>query len=117
MEKILVPINGLSQGMFIESRDEVNAVLLFIHGGPGMPEFWLTRRYPTGLAEIFTVAWWEQRGAGLSFSREIPPDTMTVEQFIGASDLRGECEPDAVMGRVRPAPRRCGRFAPSDAFG
>lgn len=82
MEKIHVPINGLSQGMFIESRDEANPVLLFIHGGPGMPEFWLTRRYPTGLAEIFTVVWWEQRGAGLSFSRDIPPDTMTVEQFI-----------------------------------
>jgi pimeloyl-ACP methyl ester carboxylesterase len=68
--------------MFIESRDEANPVLLFIHGGPGMPEFWLTRRYPTGLAEIFTVVWWEQRGAGLSFHPDIPPDTMTVEQFI-----------------------------------
>ena len=82
MVKLDIPINGVSQGMFIEGRDEANPVLLFMHGGPGMPEFWLTRRYPTGLAEIFTVVWWEQRGAGLSFSPAIPPDTMTVEQFI-----------------------------------
>jgi len=28
------------------------------------------------------VVWWEQRGAGLSYSRGIPPETMTLEQFI-----------------------------------
>lgn len=68
--------------MFIESRDEGRPVLLFVHGGPGMPEFWLTQRYPTGLAELFTVVWWEQRGAGLSYSSAIPPETMRVEQFV-----------------------------------
>ncbi|HET9974430.1 MAG TPA: alpha/beta hydrolase [Streptosporangiaceae bacterium] len=30
----------------------------------------------------FTVAWWEQRGAGLSYRPGIPPETMTLEQFI-----------------------------------
>ncbi len=81
-EKIRVEINGVEQGMFIRSRDRRNPVLLFVHGGPGMPEYWLTQRYPTGLEDHFTVVWWEQRGAGLSYTSEIAPDTMTVEQFI-----------------------------------
>jgi pimeloyl-ACP methyl ester carboxylesterase len=81
-EKIHVTINGVEQGMFIKSKDSANPVLLFLHGGPGMPEYWLTQRYPTGLEEDFTVVWWEQRGAGLSYSAAIPPETMSAEQFV-----------------------------------
>ena len=81
-EKIRVNINGMEQGMFIKSRDIHNPVLLFVHGGPGMPEYWLTQRYPTGLEDYFTVVWWEQRGAGLSYNPDIPAETMTAEQFV-----------------------------------
>jgi len=81
-EKTFVAINGVEQGMFIKSKDSKNPVLLFVHGGPGMPEYWLTDHYPTGLEELFTVVWWEQRGAGLSYSAEIAPETMTAEQFV-----------------------------------
>ena len=81
-EKILVDINGIKQGMFIKSKDVNHPVLLFVHGGPGMPEYWLTQSYPTGLENFFTVVWWEQRGAGLSYSPDIPPETMTAEQFV-----------------------------------
>jgi len=81
-EKIWVNINGVKQGMFIISKAANNPVLLFVHGGPGMPEYWLTERYPTGLENDFTVVWWEQRGAGLSYSPDIPQETMTYEQFI-----------------------------------
>jgi pimeloyl-ACP methyl ester carboxylesterase len=81
-EKVFVDINDVEQGMFIKGRDINNPVLLFVHGGPGMPEYWLTQRYPTGLEDYFTVVWWDQRGAGLSYSPNIPPETMTAEQFI-----------------------------------
>ena len=79
-EKVFVSINGMRQGMFIQSKDPAHPVLLFLHGG--MPEYFLTERYPTGLENDFTVAWWEQRGAGLSYGPGIPPETMTLEQFI-----------------------------------
>lgn len=82
VEKCLVRINGVDQGMFIESSAPGQPVLLFLHGGPGMPEYWLTQRYPTGLGGSFTVAWWEQRGTGLSYRRGIPPRSMTAEQFV-----------------------------------
>ena len=79
-EKVFADINGVRQGMFIQSTDAAHPVLLFMHGG--LPEYFLTERYPTGLENDFTVAWWEQRGAGLSYSRGIPPESMTMEQFI-----------------------------------
>lgn len=79
-EKIHVNINGMEQGMFIRSKNATNPVLLYLHGG--LPEHFLTRKYPTGLEDYFTVAWWEQRGSGLSYSADIPRATMTLEQMI-----------------------------------
>jgi pimeloyl-ACP methyl ester carboxylesterase len=79
-EKVFVNINGVEQGMFIMSKDVTHPVLLFLHGG--MPDYFLTQKYPTGLEEYFTVVWWEQRGSGLSYSTDIPPETMAVEQLI-----------------------------------
>ena len=80
--KVRTVINGLEQGMFLQVREPGSPVLLFLHGGPGMPEFWLTQRHPTRLHEAFTVAWWEQRGAGLSYRPDTPRESMNVEQFI-----------------------------------
>ena len=79
-EKIYIDINGVKQGMFIKSKDVNNPVLLYLHGG--MPDYFLTERYPTGLEDDFTVVWWEQRGVGLSYSPDIPRETITSEQMI-----------------------------------
>ena len=81
-EKVFVDVDGVRQGMFIKSRDVSHPVLLFLHGGPGMPEYFLDRTHPTGLENDFTVCWWEQRGAGLSYSSDVPPESMTTEQLI-----------------------------------
>jgi pimeloyl-ACP methyl ester carboxylesterase len=77
-EKMYVTINGVEQGMFIKSKDTGNPVLLYLHGG--MPDYFLTNKYPTGLEDYFTVVWWEQRGSGMSYRADIPP--VTVEQLI-----------------------------------
>jgi pimeloyl-ACP methyl ester carboxylesterase len=79
-EKIYVDINGVKQGMILQSRDPKNPVLLILHGG--MPEYILTEKYPTGLENDFTVVWWEQRGAGISYSPDIPKESITQEQLI-----------------------------------
>ena len=79
-EKVFVNINGVKQGMFIMSKDATHPVLLFLHGG--LPDTFLTQKYPTGLEDYFTVVWWEQRGSGISYSADIPAETMTVEQMI-----------------------------------
>jgi pimeloyl-ACP methyl ester carboxylesterase len=79
-EKIHVSINGVEQGMFIKGKDSSNPVLLYLHGG--MPDYFLTERYPTGLDEDFVVVWWEQRGSGLSFSPDMAPESLTAEQVV-----------------------------------
>lgn len=81
-EKIHVNINGTGQGMFIMGRDIGNPVLLFLHGGTAMPEYFLKQYYPTDLEQYFTVCWWDRRGAGLSYTSDIPMETMTLEQSI-----------------------------------
>jgi pimeloyl-ACP methyl ester carboxylesterase len=81
-EKIFVKINGIEQGMFLQSENIENPVLLFLHGGPGSPEIAFTGQYPTGLDKIFTVCWWEQRGSGMSYNRSITKHEMTIEQMI-----------------------------------
>ena len=79
-EKIFVNINGAQQGMFIQSRDPANPVLLFLHGG--LPEYFLTQRYPTGLENLFTVCWWEQRGSGLSDDANQSAQALTLDQAV-----------------------------------
>jgi pimeloyl-ACP methyl ester carboxylesterase len=81
-ERVTVEIGGIPQSMIIQSVDPANPVLLFLHGGPGMTEFFMEQDYPTGLERHFTMVWWEQRGAGMSFSADIPPETMTTDQMI-----------------------------------
>ena len=80
-EKVHVRINGVDQGMIIRSRDMSHPVLLFVHGGPGMPGYVLEQKYPTRLEDDFTVVWWDQRGAGLSHDG-VPRASMTREQFV-----------------------------------
>lgn len=79
-EKVHVDINGALQGMFIKSKNVRNPVLLYLHGG--MPDYFLTQRYPTGLEDVFTVVWWEQRGSGLSYHPDMAPDSVNPEQLV-----------------------------------
>ncbi len=103
-EKIFVQIGGVKQGMFIQSKDSTNPVLLYLHGG--IPEYFLTKKYPTGLEDCFTVVWWDQRGAGLSYNADIPEESMTLGQMISDTKevtnyLRKRFEQDKIylMGR------------------
>jgi pimeloyl-ACP methyl ester carboxylesterase len=79
-EKIKVKIGGVEQGMFIKSKNTRSPVLLYLHGG--IPDYFLTQRYPTGLEEDFTVVWWDQRGSGLSYDSDMPPETVNLEQLV-----------------------------------
>lgn len=67
-EKVFVTIGGVRQGMFIRTRNADNPVLLFLHGGPGFPNYFLFEKYNPGLEDFFTVCYREQRGGGLSWS-------------------------------------------------
>ena len=77
-----ININGLNQKMIIRGRDSTKPVLLYLHGGPGDPEFPFVHQFNPGIEDMFVVCYWDQRGAGLSYSKNIPPETMTLSQFV-----------------------------------
>ena len=83
-EKNKIEIGGIQQGFFIRAEDPKNPVILFLHGGPGTPvlPFITSFESPERLEKYFTVCYWDQRGAGMSFSRSIDPATITAKQMV-----------------------------------
>lgn len=79
-EKGFINIRGGKLGFFIKGKNKDNPVLLYLHGG--MPDYCLTQQYPTGLDEIFTVVWLEQRGAGLSYNARTIDKPTTMDDLI-----------------------------------
>jgi hypothetical protein len=65
-------IGGVPQGMIIRGENIKNPVLLYVHGGPGAPSFPIVKNELRKLEKIFTICYWEQRGAGMSYSGNIP---------------------------------------------
>jgi pimeloyl-ACP methyl ester carboxylesterase len=81
-ELVFPEINGIRQAMLIRTRDRNNPVLLYLHGGPGdslIPCAYVATR---DLVNRFTVVYWDQRGTGLSYRKDLPSDTFTIRQFI-----------------------------------
>jgi len=79
-------LGGLEQWVMIRGENVANPTLIVLHGGPGMSETAFLRTFNAALEKAFTVVYWDQRGAGRSFSRRIPRSSMTVEQFIADLD-------------------------------
>lgn len=75
-------LNGSRQYMTIRSDNTDNPVIFYIHGGPGIPELPLIKYYNQELEKHFTIVYWEQRGAGISYSKNIPDSAYTISQFI-----------------------------------
>src|SRR5205807_10213735 len=80
-----VRLGGVDQWIQIRGHDRTKPVLLFLHSGPGFPEMPFSH-VNSELENEFVVVHWDQRGAGKSYSSEIPESSMNVEQFI--SDTR-----------------------------
>ena len=81
-EKLWVDIGGVRQGMFLRGRSKDNPVLLFLHGGPGMPEYFLAEKKNAALEDKFTVCYWEQRGAGLSYQDGMSGADITADHLV-----------------------------------
>ena len=83
-EKAWVEINNVKQGMFIRSENPENPVVLYLHGGPGVPllQFISYLEKSERLEKYFTVCYWDQRGAGMTYSKSTDPSTMTLDQMV-----------------------------------
>jgi pimeloyl-ACP methyl ester carboxylesterase len=72
--------------MIIRGADSTKPVMLYLHGGPGSPEIAFLKETNTKLEKDFVMVYWEQRGAGKSYSNNMPPESMNLSQLI--SDTR-----------------------------
>jgi pimeloyl-ACP methyl ester carboxylesterase len=68
-EKGFVTIGGIPQWVTIRGDDRQNPVLLILHGGPGAALSTLSYALFRPVEGVFTVAHWDQRGAGRTFGR------------------------------------------------
>lgn len=82
VQKEYITIDTQSVGMVLLSKNIDNPVLLVCGGGPGIPEYLLESLYPSCLADLFTVCYFDYRGTGLSFSKNINAADMVTELFI-----------------------------------
>jgi pimeloyl-ACP methyl ester carboxylesterase len=84
VEKSFIEIGGIRQGFFIRTENPDNPIILFLHGGPGSPELPMLIPYEVSerLEKYFTVCYWDERGAGMSFNNSIDPATMTTIQMV-----------------------------------
>jgi len=80
-ELIKLPIGGVEQWLLIRTANTENPVFFFLHGGPGAGEMPLLRYFNNELEQYFTVVTWDQRGAGKSNSRDIPPHSINLDQL------------------------------------
>ncbi|HEY7574844.1 MAG TPA: alpha/beta hydrolase [Thermoanaerobaculia bacterium] len=85
-----VDLGVFPQWILIRGAHRSAPVLLFLHGGPGMPAMYLAHAFSRELESRFVVAHWDRLGAGKSFAPGIPPAAMSVEREI--SDARELCE-------------------------
>ena len=76
-----VTLGGLGQTIHIWGTKNENPVILFLHGGPGVPNRHDMAKDGFGLTDDFTVVAWDQRGTGGSYFG-CDPESLTLEQLI-----------------------------------
>ncbi len=73
---------GFRQSVLVRSRDMERPILLFLHGGPGMPFTPFSPQFDEALLNDFTIVHWDQPGTGKSYSSAITPATLTTDRVI-----------------------------------
>ncbi len=77
-----VRLGGADQWILIRGHDRNKPVLLFLHGGPGMPAMFLAHAFQRELEHDFVVVHWDRRGAGRSFEAAQPLESLTVRRTL-----------------------------------
>jgi pimeloyl-ACP methyl ester carboxylesterase len=75
-------IGGVEQWLLIRGADTSKPILLFLHGGPGMPSMFLAHAFERELEKHFVVVQWDRRGAGKSYDAGKDVASINVRQVL-----------------------------------
>jgi pimeloyl-ACP methyl ester carboxylesterase len=78
-----IVLGGARQWILLRGHDVEKPLMLFLHGGPGMPAMYLAHDFQRKLERDFVVVHWDRRGAGKSYSAGADPATLTVRRTLG----------------------------------
>ena len=76
-----ITLGGMKQTIHIWGTRKENPVVLFLHGGPGVPNRHGMAVRHMDLLDDFTIVAWDQRGTGGSYFG-CDPKTLTLDQLI-----------------------------------
>jgi pimeloyl-ACP methyl ester carboxylesterase len=77
-----IELNGVRQKVLIKSNDLNNPVLLWLHGGPGTSEMFITHHCMDNLINFFTIVHWGQRGTALSYNDRIRSTDVSFDKIF-----------------------------------
>ena len=96
-----VDLNGINQRILIRGENRNNPILLHLHGGPGGADQAIVRSSGKTVEDLFTVVYWDQRGAGASHNSSLSSNSLSLEKIVNdgislASYLRTEFDRDKI---------------------
>lgn len=77
-----VEVGGFKQWILVRGKDTSKPILLFLHGGPGMPLMYLAHAFQRPLEKDFIVVQWDRRGAGKTYTAKLSPDDLSVSRLL-----------------------------------
>jgi pimeloyl-ACP methyl ester carboxylesterase len=80
LEKVV--LGGIKQWILIRGNNEENPIILFLHGGPGLPIMPFHQHFQKNIEEKYIAVHWDQRGTGKSYSENIPSESISLPQIL-----------------------------------
>ena len=84
-ESYKTKVGGIDQWINVRGQDKANPIILFVHGGPASPFTPTAWEFQRPIEEYFTVAHYDQRGAGKSYNNtddDTIGATVNVAQYV-----------------------------------
>lgn len=84
-ETYTATIGGIAQAINVRGEDRANPMILFVHGGPASPSMPSHWQFQRPIEEYFTVAHYDQRGAGKTHRGNDPgavANTLSIQRYV-----------------------------------